>query len=291
MKNTLYLINPKSNGGRSMKSWRKLQKKHKNLPEEPVDLTKTEDLPGFIKKESPDLLVVTGGDGGVNSVAGAIMSLDKKPTLAVIPMGFGNALAYNLGIESTKKAVEVIQDKPKIVSIDVMKTNIRNLPYGLFAISVGFDAQTVWGKDEKFLKPLNPYSYIFSAVSIALTHKPKKLDILIDGKKKMSTKAASLMVSNGPLIGKNIMVSGQAELDDGLLDCTIFLSKMSYVKNLRYKGQKHPLFSKKDGKIHFKAKSIRISGEDYVQVDGEAATLERPLELSIAKERLNFLGA
>jgi len=288
---TLYIFNPKSNGGKSASSWKKLVSKYDFLPDQPIDITSVSDLSSLISSNSPELVVAMGGDGTVNAVASSIMNLEHKPTIAVVPLGFGNALSYSLGVEDIDRAIDVIQKRPRKVVIDIVKTNIPSHDYGLFAVSVGFDAQVVLDKDNKFLRRINPYSYILSALSVSLKHRPKPLEIVIDDKFEIETMAASLLVANWPTIGKNILVSENARYNDGFLNCTIFLSKSSYVKNMRYKGIKHPLYSRSGGKILFKAKKLKITGERYVQVDGDATTMNGPIELSVAPNKLKFLSA
>lgn len=288
---TLYLFNSLSNGGRSIKSWDSLRLTHTFLPETPHDVTKISNLSKFLKERSPKFVVVAGGDGTVNSVASVIMKLADKPTIAVLPIGFGNALSYNLGVDDLDKSLEVITSKRRTLSLDVIKTNIEKLPYGLFAVSIGFDAHVVLDKDSKFLKRINPYSYILSAISVFVKHKPKSLKVVVDEKFEIETLAASILVANGPIIGKNIFISENAQFNDGLLNCTIFMSKSSYLKNFRYKGIKHPLYKENEGKVTFSAKHLRISGESHVQVDGDATVMNKPIELSIADTRLKFLTA
>lgn len=291
MENALYILNPKSNGGRSQKVWNNLVSKYDFLPEEPVDLQKTENISRVIKQKSPDLVVIAGGDGTINSVAKAVLAMEAKSDLAVLPLGFGNALAYNLGITDIQKAVSIIKSRTRKVVIDVIKTDVQKHPIGLFAVSFGFDALAVYTKDSKYLKSIDPYSYLFSTAYSVFKHKPKPLKIKMNDDLEMRTVAASLLVANGPVIGKNLLVSEGAKFDDGLLDCTLFLSKASYVKNLRYKGHKHPLSSKMQGKVCFKTKKLTISGETYMQIDGDAVKVKKPVELSVSKGSLTFLCA
>src|SRR5438552_4141388 len=106
--NVLFLINPKSNNDKAASLWKKSQKKYPILPENPIDITSIS-LDKIIAKKKPELIVVAGGDGTINSVCNAISGLEKKPILSIIPMGFGNALSYCLGVETLEKAVDVLK--------------------------------------------------------------------------------------------------------------------------------------------------------------------------------------
>src|SRR5205814_2349495 len=106
------------------------------------------------------ILVIAGGDGTINSVCQAVLKLSKKPTLAILPFGFGNALAYCFGVETLEKAMAVITNPKYTVTIDSMKTNLPTSPIGMFNISAGFDARIVHTR--------NKYRYIgFRSYSIS----------------------------------------------------------------------------------------------------------------------------
>ena len=105
---TLFLINPFSNEGNAMRSWNRAHKQYPGiLPQTPVDITKITDVKDYIIKDNPARVVIIGGDGTINIVCQAVLSMKHKPLLAIIPFGFGNALAYCLGVETLEKAVYV----------------------------------------------------------------------------------------------------------------------------------------------------------------------------------------
>src|SRR6185312_11777567 len=124
MKKTLFLLNPISNESTGKKRWQAIQGKNTFLPKEPVDVTKISDLAAFIAEKQPEMVVMAGGDGTVNKVCQAVLSLKKKPTLALLPIGFGNALSYCLGVETVEKAIAVIRNPQETLTIDLFKTTI-----------------------------------------------------------------------------------------------------------------------------------------------------------------------
>src|SRR5258708_33810819 len=100
----VYLINPKSNEGNAMKLWRKMIKQYDLLQKEPLDTTRIS-LEKEVKKRQPKLIVIAGGDGTINAVCSLLCTMEKKPCLAILPFGFGNALSYCFGVESMEKAI------------------------------------------------------------------------------------------------------------------------------------------------------------------------------------------
>lgn len=284
--NVLFLFNPLSNEGRAKDTWEKARLQFPQLPQSPEDITKIKNLSKYISAKNPALVVAAGGDGTVNSVCSAVMDLRKKPDLAVMPLGFGNAIAFALGVETIEKSVYVLEKKPFMVKADIMKTNLKAYPYGLFNISFGLDAEVIHNRmNDRYF---GVRSYFISAVKGIFTKPENEMQFTIDKNVTLNTTATSLMIANSPIIGRNFLISKGAKLNDGLIDCTLFLSKASFIRNFRFRGNKHTLYSK-TGKVRFKAKHIKVKGGLYVQIDGDPTRQKQDTEIEIIPGALNFL--
>jgi diacylglycerol kinase family enzyme len=283
--NTLFLLNPLARNNTAEKTWARLHKKYPQLPQKTVDITKV-NLEETIKKGKFKLIVVAGGDGAVNAVCSIVSRLSTKPLISIVPLGTGNALSYCLGVETFEKAVDVILHSKETLTCDLMRTNIPEHERGVFNISAGFDARIVFNKDE--FKYIGIGSYVISALRSLATHQEKKITFTIDKQVTLEARASSLVIANCPIIGQNYVVSPHARLNDGFLDCTLFSTKYAYITNLRLRGFKHPLYTEL-GKVHFKAKHIRIGGEPLIQVDGDAHNLKEGLEVEIMDSQVTFL--
>ena len=285
-KDTLFLINPKANDDNALKNWKKAVRRFPQLPEEPYDITTISDLPAFIEAKNPSLIVIAGGDGTVNFVVNAVLSLNKKPLLAIFPLGFGNALSYCLGVDTARKALDVIEKKPSILAIDIIKTNIESRPVGVFNIGVGFDARIVHNRQG--YRYIGFWSYIISGAASLIVHPEKEIRFTIDKKTSLHATASALVIANCPIIGQNHVAYTNAKLNDGFLDCTLFNTRYDYVMNVRFKGFKHPLYSEV-GKTYFKAKHLRIEGDPFMQIDGDPEIVTKPLELEVLPQAATFL--
>ncbi len=281
----LYVINPKSNEGSSLNAWKKAKKQYSFLPNDPVDITSVS-IEKIIAERNPKLVVITGGDGTINAVSRAVFKLQKKPQLAIIPFGFGNALSYCLGVETLEKAIDVIQNSKHTVTIDLLKTNIPSHPVGVFSISAGFDARIVFNRQR--YRYIGFRSYILSAIRSFVFNPEQEITFTIDKKVTQTARVSSLVISNCPVIGQNYIISSSAKLNDGLLDCTLFSTKYAYITNLRFQGFKHPLYSEL-GKVRFKASHIKIEGEPYVQIDGDPIMQRGGIEIEVVPNQLTFL--
>lgn len=286
-KRILYLINPKSNEGAALSNWKKNYARFSDLPKQPIDVSRVDNLTALIRKTSPDIVVIAGGDGTVNFVVNAVLKLPKKPLLSIFPLGFGNALAYCLGVDTPKKATEVLAKQPSKLAIDVIKTNIPKYPIGVFNISVGFEARVVHNRIN--YRYIGFWSYVLSMLTSLIVHPETAMTFTIDKRTTLHTTASGIVVANCPIVGQNHVASANAKLNDGFLDCTLFSTKYDYVANFRVKGFKHPLYSE-IGKTYFKAKHLRIEGDPFVQIDGDPDMLnDGGLELSIMPAAVTFL--
>jgi diacylglycerol kinase family enzyme len=281
----LYVINPKSNEGNAKKLWEKARRECSFLPEYPLDITQNS-LAASIKKYHPKLIVIAGGDGTINTVCKTVFRLEKKPLLAVFPFGYGNALSYCLGVETIQKAIQVVTQQKYKVTVDLLKSNITQHPVGVFSASAGFDARIVFSRQQH--KYIGFRSYILAGLRSFVAHPEQEITFTIDKKVTMTALASSLVIANCPVIGNNYIVSPNAKLNDGLLDCTLFSTKFTYITNLRFRGFKHPLYSEL-GKVRFKASHLRIEGEPYVQIDGDPMMQREGVEIAILPQQLTFL--
>lgn len=283
----LYLINPEANEKAAKNEWRKAQRRFPTLPKEPVNIYSIPDLTAYIKAHAPEVITIIGGDGTVNYVCKSILPLKKRPLLAILPFGYGNAMAFSLGVNSLDRAIHVLSTRPSHVTIDLLKTNIPDFPIGTFNVSAGFDARIVHHRmNDRYI---GLRSYFLSAIRSLFTHAENKISFTVDHVVKMHATASSLVIANSPIIGLNFVVSDEAKMNDGFLDCTIFSTKFTYITNLRLRGFKHPLYSTK-GKVQFKAKHIKIEGEPLVQIDGDPVVLKAPLEVEVMPSAVTFLA-
>lgn len=281
----LFVYNPFASDGQAAKFWKKARLRYSFLPDNPIDITK-KNIREIIIKKKPKVVVIAGGDGTVNNVCTIVSQLQAKPILSIIPMGYGNALAHCLGVENLDKAVSVLLKKTKQVTIDLMKTNIENHKIGVFNMSVGFDARIVYNRQTT--RYIGFRSYVLSAIRSLIDHNERKITLVIDDNVTITAHASSLVIANCPIIGQNYVISSDAKLNDGLLECTLFSTKYAYITNLRLRGFKHPLYSEL-GKVRFKANHVKIEGEPFVQIDGDPVVYTSGIEVGIMPQQVTFL--
>lgn len=282
---TLFFINPLANEKFAMKIWQKTQKAFPLLPN-PIDITKIPNLSLYIQEKNPKLVIIGGGDGTINAVCHAILSLKAKPDLAIFPLGFGNALSYSLGVDTLAKAYTVLINQPKKNTIDLFHTSLSAIPTGVFTMGAGFDGRIVHARTH--YRYIGLRSYTVSIIRSFFEYRNKPIVVTIDKSVNITATISSLVLTNAPTLGKHFLVAEHAKLNDGQLDGIIFSSHYAYLTNLRLRGFKHPLYSE-ENKVFFKAKHLRIEGNPYVQIDGEPLQLKDALDVEVIPNAVTFL--
>lgn len=285
LSSTLFILNPASREGQARRLWNEARVAYPFLPKDPVDCSLI-DIEKVILRQKPELIVIAGGDGTINMVGTIVAKMKKKPILSILPFGFGNALSYCLGVETTEKAIETLREQKEKVTIDVMRTSIKDHTLGIFNISAGFDARIVFHRENH--RYIGVRSYVLSALRSFISHPEQEITLTIDKKVTLAAKASSLVIANCPVIGQNYLVSPDAKLNDGLLDCTLFSTNYAYITNLRLRGFKHPFYTEL-GKVRFKASHIRIEGEPFIQIDGDPVVHREGISIEVVPSQLTFL--
>lgn len=275
----LFLINPKSNDGHSLRYWRQITRHFPELKESLKVTASDIKLLKLIKDNQPKYVAVAAGDGTINYIVRRLLKIkNHRPILSIIPLGYGNALAYNLGFDSAYSALDALINQNHFQKIDIIKTNNRHHPVCLFNISIGYDAQIV--RYTQKTRYIGLKSYLISAIRSFFDYVPKTLRITVDNNTILESETESLVVANAPYIGQSFLISPTASLTNGQLDCVLFPSKYAYLTNLRFKGFPHPLY-RKTGKVYFAAKEIVVESVPYLQIDGDPVIHRLPLKLSI----------
>lgn len=128
-KKALVVINPVSSHGRAQKiSEPAIEELEKSLDLEVYVSKNKGDIEETVFRKSHDfeVLVIAGGDGSVHEAVNGLMKIeDKRPVLAILPVGSGNDSARALGIPfDALKAARVIK-KMQVTGIDVGRMNDR----------------------------------------------------------------------------------------------------------------------------------------------------------------------
>ncbi|WP_084535962.1 diacylglycerol/lipid kinase family protein [Nocardia yamanashiensis] len=175
----------------------------------------------------PDAVVAAGGDGLVCVVLQGLVGKDVP--LGLIPGGTGNDLARQLGIpDDTAAAVDtVLRGKTRTIDLGTVQAQDATEPMWFATVTgTGLDARVTL-RANHMRWPKGPLRYTLAAV-IELAGKlavPYKIELHgspdhPDGTV-IELDAVMVAVGNTKTYGGGMLITPDAELDDGLLDLTV----------------------------------------------------------------------
>jgi len=242
-----------------------------------------------IEASSEDVtrLVVAGGDGSINEVVNGLMqvSKEKRPALAILPLGTANDFATACEIPFSALEALRLAVEGSVHPVDIVRANER---YFINVASSGFGAQIVADTPTSLKNFLGGGAYTLSAVVKALNftaHTGRLVadDLDIEGK------SIAGVVCNGRQAGGGQMLAPNAYIDDGLLDIVVIMEfpivdlgqVISEILDYERSGTYVKRFQKTwIESIPYQKRSVNLDGEPY-----EADTIR----FEIVQKELNLI--
>jgi YegS/Rv2252/BmrU family lipid kinase len=224
-----------------------------------------------------DMVVAMGGDGTVHEVINGLMQVpaEKRPVLAVVPVGSGNDFAHAIGIplKADHALSHALKTAPSLVDIGLMTDENGRQEYFDNTVGIGFDA-VVTIRSHRLPVVRGFLMYLTAVIqTILLNHDPILMKVETD---QGSWEEEGLMFTmcNGGREGGGFMIAPGAKNDDGIMDYA-FVKKCSRVTMFRlvpeFMNGTHARFSQvKMGTC--KNLSIQADRPMYIHADGEIFT-------------------
>lgn len=162
--------------------------------------------------DAVDLVIVAGGDGTVNGVAGAL--LETGLPLGIVPLGTGNDLARTLGLPLDPAAAAAVIGTGRTRRIDIGMVNGH--PF-FNAATIGLSnaaAQRLTGAVKRRWGPLG---YVLTLRDAWRVTHPFAVELDLDGTAERR-RSVQLVVGNGRHHGAGMTVAASARIDDHRLD-------------------------------------------------------------------------
>lgn len=194
---------------------------------DPLWLETTEEDPGGGQARQAleagvDVVIAAGGDGTVRSVAAVLAGTDTA--MGLVPLGTGNLLARNLGINVADplRAADGVFSGAE-TKIDVVKAVLdhgEQEQIFLVAAGVGYDAAIMGDTHDGLKDRVGWLAYVEAGIR-KLPGKPVGATITIDEHHPVHRKMRSVMVGNcGKLMG-DVQIFPDASFTDGILDLLV----------------------------------------------------------------------
>ena len=190
---------------------------------EPLWLETTAEDPGAGQArqalaEGADAVIAAGGDGTVRAVASVLAGTDTA--LGLIPLGTGNLLARNLGIEVNDPVIaarQLLGGKER--RIDAVRTVVDEGDGQVFVVmaGLGFDAAVMAGTRDQLKDRVGWLAYVDAGLR-NLPGRPIRARISVDGQQVAVRRLRGVTAGNCGQLQGGFRMFPEAEPDDGVLD-------------------------------------------------------------------------
>ncbi|MCT9624126.1 NAD(+)/NADH kinase [Pseudarthrobacter equi] len=223
--------------------------------------------------QGADIVIAAGGDGTVRCVAEVLAGGDTP--MGLLPLGTGNLLARNLGMDVTDydgaMAGALIGAERKIDVVRARRSDPDKEQLFLVMAGVGYDATIMADTNEDLKDKVGWLAYVDAGIR-NLPGKPVKATVVIDGQTVVHRGVRSVMVGNCGKVQGNLEIFPDAKVDDGLLDIAVLaphhgrLGWLSVLAGILGKGR-----NRDTAVEYFQGKSVEITLEhaDDYQLDGD----------------------
>jgi YegS/Rv2252/BmrU family lipid kinase len=304
MSDTLVIVNPRAGTGRAGQLWPAL---HPLLDAafggvEAVITDAPGDVYRLLMEAAGDVgtVISVGGDGTNHAVVNALAEARERrpdapsPAYGTLPVGTGRDWARGLGmpLDDPPAAVRWLgRAKPLPTDVGLLIFDDRR-EYFLNIGSAGLGYEVSQKVNRAPVR--RPWTFLAAIVGTLVMHRPRPLQIVVDGQPWYDGKAYVVVVANGRLFAHGMKVAPDADVRDGLLDVVLVMgaSRAAVLRALPrvYAGTHltHPA-------VRFvQARQVdvsRQSGEEVgVELDGEPVS-GRQLSFRVRPGLLNVLAA
>ena len=234
--------------------------------------------------EGIKMVVVVGGDGTINEVAGVLAGTETK--MVVVAKGSGNGLARHLGLSmQVAVALQKIIDG-KTIEIDM--ASINHIKFFCTA-GIGFDAAVAHNFAQR--KGRGLLNYIKASIYVYFNFKTLDITLRYKGKQ-FEKKLFTLTFANAGQYGNNAWIAPEAVIDDGLLDVVLLQPYPWWATPFIVFRLFNKSLHKSSYVETFRAAEIEIHAKDnfLIHYDGEPRQLEsKHLVVKIEQKKLKIL--
>ena len=284
------IVNPSAGGGNGRRLFPLLRQKllerqisfHLQFSETPEHLRH---LTRQSLGEGYNLIVACGGDGTTHLALQSLVG--EKAVLGIVPLGTGNDIPRNLGIEDDLDFSCDLLAGGRVQKIDVIRVNDEEYMAGVGGVGFDSEVNAIANRLSRYVP--GKAAYVLPVLLKTLTYKPKEIVLRTDQE---TLQGPILMVAFGNIksYGKGMQITPLAEPDDGLLD----ICWVDPVKTLRLYRFFPTVFSGEHIEMpevrYYRSKIVRLESEIPMELYGDGELLCRtPFTLRVVPQSLRVL--
>lgn len=239
----------------------------------------------YIDLLKPRKVIVCGGDGTINMVAGLLTG--SKIPLGIIPVGSANGLAAELRIPDDLKTALEICFSGNDMAIDAIILNGKH--YSFHLSDLGFNARIINEFEKIGERGLIAYAKAFF---LSLKEKSTALYSIQANGSTVTTPAEMVVIANAARYGTGAVVSPHSKINDGTFELVIFkpipLSELLHLTLAAFLGslENSPYVDI----IKTTKATIKTEKPQYFQVDGQVLEKASEVEIEILKKAVHVIA-
>jgi YegS/Rv2252/BmrU family lipid kinase len=233
-----------------------------------------------------DSLVVSGGDGTINSIVNILLKNNLQIPIGIIPSGTCNDLAHSLDLPtSLKDCIDVILGG-NVRSIDTGLLNDEQ--YFLSTCAGGSFVDVSYNTNQDLKKNFGPFAYYLKAITEMANIKPFDLKLTTD-EGIIEESVLLFLIINGTQGGGFTNLMRQADISDGIMDIVLIKNCLHLdLAALFFKVLSRDLTTDKNiTKLTAKKCVIESDRSIPTSIDGEKGG-ELPIEVRFVKKALKI---
>jgi diacylglycerol kinase (ATP) len=309
MQETLFIINPVSNRGTTVRFWNsarpellkagiQISEQFTTRAGEAITLTREAITNGV------QLIIAVGGDGTINEVVNGYLdkegqAINPQAGIGILPSGTGSDFRRSVGLLRQEDAIRAIRHaEPRLM--DAMQVDYQDREgksvtrFALNMVSLGLGGEVVrYVNDWRDRLPdwIGGRARFVGGVLRALSHyNNKQVMVVVDNGQAREIRSNVIFAANGRYAGGGMMFAPHAALDDGLIDLILAdgASRFDIMKELPRIFHGAHLNNPKVKEI--KALSLLFLTDEKlaVDIDGEAAGYA-PVAVRVLPRVVRFL--
>jgi YegS/Rv2252/BmrU family lipid kinase len=308
--NYLFIINPASARGTTLRAWAVARGKIEGLgidfaehvttqAGEATEVTREALVNGVTR------IIAVGGDGTLSEVASGYFdhqgnAINNSAAIGLLPSGTGSDFQRSLGLTGREDSIQcLLKDETRLIDIALAefrspdRATASRYFINVASFGLGGDVSASVNRWRNSLPRWIGGRARFSAAALAALgrYKNVRVSMRLDNEREIQISSNLIVVANGKFAGGGMMLAPDAELDDGLLDVIVTdeATRWDVIKELpRIQRGGHL----KNPKVTaLRAREVSIDSEEPMAVDLDGETVgHTPANIALLPAAIRFVG-
>ncbi|HET8676137.1 MAG TPA: diacylglycerol kinase family protein [Blastocatellia bacterium] len=309
MEETLFIINPNSARGTTLRSWAISKRELESLAVKLSERVTTEageatQIARRALQSGTGRIVAVGGDGTLSEVVNGYFdsegrAINPMAVIGLLPSGTGSDFRRSIQIDSNRKAIAAIAagksrliDAVRAVTTTNEGASVTRSFINVATFGLGGDASAFvnsWrGRLPKWVG--GRARFIAAALRALDRYRLRSVEVRLDDRLHKKIASNLVVIANGRFAGGGMMLAPNAELDDGLLDVILTdgATRFDVIKELPRINRGGHLKNPKVSEM--RARQVLITSDEpmAIDIDGEMAGYT-PARMTILPAAVRFI--